>query len=188
MHRHCAFIMHSDKNVCRVECFLISMPAEMPIYHLCFCQGCVTLYYILPPPSTAMPTAIGRGVRMGQTIQTPLQTAYVTAHARSAHCDQFPRSAFIFRIRVVMQDHPGTAYPQGSVTQKTDCGSEFLFWCWEWAQTRVWRGDNSCDPCSETQRALPCPSLWDTLQGEETDNGHKVRQGLCWRTNLLRTQ
>lgn len=35
----------------------------------------------LPPFSTAMPTAIGRGVGTGQT---PLPTAYSMAHARSA--------------------------------------------------------------------------------------------------------
>lgn len=51
----------------------------------------------------------------------------------------------------------------------------------EWAQTPGRRGDNS-GPCRKTtnkpenettsQEVLPCPSLWDTLQGEETDNGH----------------
>lgn len=77
--------------------------------------------------------------------------------------------------------------------------SEYLFWsvnehrpCWEGETivTHAGKKTNKRKNGTTTQEVLPCPSLWDTLQGEETgEEGRRqimdtVSQGLHWEQTL----
>lgn len=119
-----------------------------------------------------------RGQGGSEGPDTPADSLMV--HARSVR-------QLIFRVCIHSQKYWSTLISEA----KTDGGSEFLFWYCEWAQTRVWREGTivvTHAAKSITQEVLPCPSLWDTLQGEETDNGHRVSQGLHGRKKPLRMQ
>lgn len=66
------------------------------------------------------------------------------AHARSARQGLHSFSELEYWCSIISQ-LPWD--PLSTIICETDSGPEFLFWCCEWGQTQVWRGDNSGDPC-----------------------------------------
>ncbi len=95
-------------------------------------------------------------------------------------------SAFILRIRVQMQDHQpaalGLPSPQWSVRQALIVGLNSCSDAVNEHRPKCEEGTIIVTHAAKsiTQQALPCPSLWDTLQEEETDNGHRVSKVLHW--------
>lgn len=117
------------------------------------------------PFLAALPTATGRGVR----VRRPCQQSVIWFMLSLAAC-WFLGSVFIPSLKKYGWRITGQLFCEAEMVHLSTCSDLWM------STDPLRRGDTNRDPCRKetktwkttTQEALPCPSLWDTLQGEET--------------------